>query len=347
MGFAVYHVEKGKSNGFSLGAHIDRTPGHERTFKNANPELKKYNASFKLRNDWNEIPLNKAIKDCIKKGYKGEKKIRSDAVTHLKHILTFSHEDKDRFWKDGELKKSWLKANIDFISEQFGASNVVRFTLHMDEKTPHIHCVTVPITKDGRLSAKEMIGDRKQMQQRQDRYAELMKPFGLDRGIKGSKAKHTSVDYYYGVLAKMEERKKVNVSYPEIEKPTFWEDKEAFKKRVDETVKNHIDALKVDFEAKLKDQLIHESKDILRNQRAFNLRAEISDLKDSNDKIDQERARYTNAYAKASEEVRDLKEKRISLLTDVKKMIYDKDPIAYDNVTAGIKNHFNKGKSRE
>ena len=35
--------------------------------------------------------------------------------------------------------------------------NIVRFTLHMDERTPHIHWVFVPITEDGRLSAKEIL----------------------------------------------------------------------------------------------------------------------------------------------------------------------------------------------
>ena len=45
------------------------------------------------------------------------------------------------------------------------------------KKQPHLHIVTVPITEDGRLSAKEIIGNKKQMQERQDRYAELMKPF--------------------------------------------------------------------------------------------------------------------------------------------------------------------------
>ena len=39
----------------------------------------------------------------------------------------------------------------------------------------HIHAVTVPITQDGRLSAKEIMGNRKEMQNRQDRYADHMK----------------------------------------------------------------------------------------------------------------------------------------------------------------------------
>ena len=62
--------------------------------------------------------------------------------------------------------------------------------LHRDEKTPHLHVVTVNLTKDGRLSAKEILGNPKAMQERQDRYAEQMKSFGLERGLKNTGIDH-------------------------------------------------------------------------------------------------------------------------------------------------------------
>src|SRR5690606_38021243 len=76
------------------------------------------------------------------------------------------------------------------------------FVLHRDERTPHLHVVTVPLTKDGRLSAKEVMGNRKDMQERQDRYADAMKVFGLNRGIRNTGIKHESAKEYY---ARMEE----------------------------------------------------------------------------------------------------------------------------------------------
>lgn len=82
--------------------------------------------------------------------------------------------------------------------------NVVDFTLHMDERTPHIHCVVVPLTVDGRLSAKEVMGDRRKLSELQDCYGKVMQnKFGLQRGIKGSTATHDSVREYYG---RIEER---------------------------------------------------------------------------------------------------------------------------------------------
>ena len=58
-------------------------------------------------------------------------------------------------------REAWIVANLDFIKKEFGSENLVRFAVHRDEKTMHIHAVTVNLTKDGRLSAKEIIGSKK------------------------------------------------------------------------------------------------------------------------------------------------------------------------------------------
>lgn len=97
-----------------------------------------------------------------------------------------------------------------FIGEKFGFHNIVEFGVHLDERTPHIHCVVVPLTKDGRLSAKEMMGDRRKMSQLQEDYGKAMQEsFGLQRGIKGSTATHDTVKEYY---ARINQR----IMYPSI-----------------------------------------------------------------------------------------------------------------------------------
>ena len=103
-----------------------------------------------------------------KDGYKGKREIRNDAVKYITHILTGSHDKMMEIQKEGKLDE-WIEVNKSFMIREYGEENIVRFVLHMDEKTPHIHAVTVPITKDGRLSAKEIVGARKLMQTRQDR----------------------------------------------------------------------------------------------------------------------------------------------------------------------------------
>ena len=131
----------------------------------------------------------------------GITKMRQDAVKSMEFVLTASPE---RFKRDergqvmGDYREHpWVKANLDFMQRQYGP-NLVAFTLHQDEKTPHIHAVVVPITADGRLCAKEMFSPQT-LRQLQTDYAQAMKPFGLERGIEGSRAQHVEMKHIYGL----------------------------------------------------------------------------------------------------------------------------------------------------
>jgi len=202
MGYAVYHFEKGNTSSGGIGNHIDRTEGAEHTYQHADPERRRLNRHYEI-NEHTEKPLWQAIADRISEGYnarnkKGElKEIRKDAVKYTTHILTGSHEEMMDIFSDEKKKEAWIMANYDFICQEFGKENIVRFVLHMDEKTPHIHAVTVNLTKDGRLSARDVIGSRKMMQERQDRYADRMEEFGLKRGLRNTGIKHEDAKEYY------------------------------------------------------------------------------------------------------------------------------------------------------
>lgn len=202
MGYAVYHCEKGNISSGGIGDHIDRAEGAEHTYQHADPERRRLNRHYEI-NKHTSKPLWQAIEDRITEGYnarnkKGElKEIRKDAVKYTTHILTGSHEEMMDIFSVEKKKEAWIMANYDFICEEFGKENIVRFVLHMDEKTPHIHAVTVNLTKDGRLSSKDIIGNRKQMQERQDRYAEKMEEFGLKRGLRNTGIRHEDAKEYY------------------------------------------------------------------------------------------------------------------------------------------------------
>ena len=131
----------------------------------------------------------------------GVTRIRHDAVKGMEVILTASPE---RFKRDesgqvvGDMRNGkWVAENLRFMQEKYG-KNLVAFTLHQDEKTPHIHAVVVPITADGRLSAKELFNPQT-LRQLQTDYAQAMKPFGLERGTEGSRARHVSMKQIYGM----------------------------------------------------------------------------------------------------------------------------------------------------
>lgn len=198
MGYAVYHVEKGKANANAIGHHIDRTEGKEHSYRQADPERKGKNVHYKIGGrDLPKIPLQEAVNTRIKEGYTGKKAIRKDAVRYLKHVVSGSHKDMKEMEKDPKKIEKWVQANFKFMAKEFGQENIVRFSLHLDEKTPHIHCVTVPLTEDGRLSAKKVLGGRKEMSDRQTRYAEQMAQFGLERGLKRTGIKHEDARAFY------------------------------------------------------------------------------------------------------------------------------------------------------
>ncbi len=235
MGYSVLHIEKGtagKAGG--LGSHIERT----KHVLNADPARTPYNVFVhelggkvyisKMRR---EGTLQQRIDGRIKEGYKGKTAIRKDAVTHLNIVMTGSHEEMMLLGKNRKLG-DWVKANYDFARKEFGAQNIVEFAVHLDERTPHIHCVVVPLTEDGRLSAKEVMGDRVKMSARQDRYGMAMEGFGLQRGVKGSTATHDSVREFYGridkALSTEVEIPAQNITIPEIAEPPLapWKHKD-------------------------------------------------------------------------------------------------------------------------
>ena len=116
-------------------------------------------------------------------------KMRKDAVQSLEFIISASPEFFERL--SGELKPNtslrsserfmdWANTSIKWMEKEFGKENVVDYTLHLDETTPHLHVVVVPI-HEGRLCAKE-ITTIKDMYRWQEEYPQAVAKFGLARG---------------------------------------------------------------------------------------------------------------------------------------------------------------------
>jgi hypothetical protein len=128
------------------------------------------------------------------------RKVRADQVRAVEVIMTGSPEAFVR-GQDGRAadysNSKWAQDNLNFLKEKFGAKNVVSFTLHQDEKTPHVHAVIVPITQDGRLSAKDIF-TRQTLRELQTDYAQAMQPYGMSRGIEHSQAEHQPMRRQYG-----------------------------------------------------------------------------------------------------------------------------------------------------
>lgn len=208
--FAVFRITKFKKLG-GIGAHIDRqhiSANVDKAKTGLNEELNGLlgatidGSRVHLREEWadsSQRDLKSDVKARIASGYTQKKAIRKDAVLALGVIMTGSHERMKEIEDDPPFFDAWKQVNYDFACHEFGKENIVRFTLHRDEKTPHFHCVLVPITPQGGLSAKYFTDGGKQLKAYQDRYAEAMQPFGLARGISKelTKREHVTTEEYY------------------------------------------------------------------------------------------------------------------------------------------------------
>ena len=129
---------------------------------------------------------------------------KSRSVVADELMFTATHKFFDNMSKDEILE--WANTCMDFVYNDLGYTKeqVLHATLHMDEKTPHIHCVVVPLVKklDKRtnterytISKKQYIRDNIHLSELQDVYNVRLREngFELERGIKGSNAKHQKV----------------------------------------------------------------------------------------------------------------------------------------------------------
>ncbi len=118
---------------------------------------------------------------------------RSDSVRVVEVLVTASPE----FFK-GKKKaeiKAYFTVALDFIQKHQSKDTIISAVVHMDEKTPHMHLCFVPLTKDKRLSAKEIVGNKKKLTWWQDEFWKHMvgKYPNLERGESASETGRTHI----------------------------------------------------------------------------------------------------------------------------------------------------------
>lgn len=113
--------------------------------------------------------------------------------------------------------KKWADTCMEFVYQDLGYTKeqILHATVHMDEKTTHIHCVVIPLIKkfDKRtnskrytISKKQYISDKQHLSELQDKYYQRLKDNGydLERGLKGSGVENLSVKEYKKLTLNLE-----------------------------------------------------------------------------------------------------------------------------------------------
>ena len=99
-------------------------------------------------------------------------RVRKDSVRVVEALVTASPE----FFKDKNNReiRAYFAYALKFLEGRQCPDTFLSAVVHMDEKTPHLHLCFVPLTADGRLSAKEIIGNRKNLVRWQDEFWQHM-----------------------------------------------------------------------------------------------------------------------------------------------------------------------------
>jgi len=138
-------------------------------------------------------PLRKYRAEAEKQIAEAGCRTRSDSVRVIEVLVTASPE----FFKDK--KKAEVRAYftdaLDFIKEHQNEKTIISAVVHMDEKTPHMHLCFVPLTEDGRLSAKDIVGNKKKLTWWQDEFwKHMVKKYPeLERGESASETGRTHI----------------------------------------------------------------------------------------------------------------------------------------------------------
>lgn len=108
---------------------------------------------------------------------------RKDSVLMVETLITASPEFMNAL--PAEKQREYFVRALQFIKQEVREQNVIAATVHMDEKTPHMHICFSPITQDNRLSAKVVLGNQKRLSEWQTKFHEHMSAYWpeLERGV--------------------------------------------------------------------------------------------------------------------------------------------------------------------
>ena len=230
MSYAIFRCQS--INTLNDLSHIGSHNKREKESYKSNPDIRKEDSI-------NNIELVKCNKKYREKFYEITKEYRKEHDEKMKTIRQDRYKDFDQMVDDSkscvademiftsgpEFFKNmpkeeilrWANGCMDFVYKDLGYTKeqVLHSVLHLDEKTPHIHCVVVPLVKkfDKRvnkerysISKRDYIKDQTNLSILQDKYCFRLNNLGfnLERGEKGTKIKNLSLGQLKGITRQYE-----------------------------------------------------------------------------------------------------------------------------------------------
>lgn len=192
MSYAILRTEKLKTIG-NIAASLSHNYRNRPT-PNADP--------YRTVNNEHDLKTAGQVMDGIKNRL--PEKTRSNAVLCVEYLITMSPD-----WSGlgTEKEADFFKRSVEWLKQRHGAENVISTSIHRDETTPHLVAYVVPIDLEGKLNAREFLGGRAKLSKMQTDFHNEVKNLGLERGLEGSKAEHTTIREFYAEIQKPDDKK--------------------------------------------------------------------------------------------------------------------------------------------
>lgn len=225
MSYAIFRCQS--INTLNNLSHIGSHNKREKESYKSNPDIR-------IKDSINNIELVKCNNKYREKFYEITKEYKKEHDEKMKTIRQNRYKTFDQmvddskscvademiFTSDQEFFKDmtkdeilkWANGCMDFVYNDLGYTKeqILHSVLHLDERTPHIHCVVVPLVKkfDKRvnkerysISKRDYIKDQNYLSILQDKYCFRLNNLGfkLERGEKGTKIKNLSLGQLKGI----------------------------------------------------------------------------------------------------------------------------------------------------
>ena len=375
MSYAIFRSQPIKTlqDLSQIGSHNKR----EKDVYKSNPDIKldriKDNIELVRCNEKYVKKFYELTKDYKKEHEERQKNIREDRRKSYYRMVNDARNvvaDELLFTSDSLFFKNkskeeilrWANTCMDFVYNDLGYTKeqVLHSTIHMDEKTPHIHCVVIPLVKklDKRtnterytISKKQYIKNNEHLSELQDKYHNrLVKAgFDLERGLKGSTAENINIKEFKKMTRRLDKSLEkstllLNDDYNDLKvklnksKPTITGKEVKIDKDTYQTLNKFMSTAKRIIEDIPKTQsmvkTLEEYTKIFRSTQKENiqLKKEVNRLELENEEIKQENNRLENLIYNLLQRLKDLFKKILHIGTDKEKdSVSDEIKYRYDN----------------
>lgn len=234
MSYSVFRIQGIKTTGDLVGISKHNKDRVSHTNQDIDTSRSKDNIILIECNNYNS-KFNDIVAPMKQEHTERMKTMRADRIKTFNQHINSSKNDvafemvftSDNEFFDGlnrnDIKK-WAEKSLDFVTKDLGIErrNILHAIVHMDEKTPHLHVVAVPLVKTYNkkqnkdvwsISRRQYINGKSQLSKAQDIYNQRMNESGyeLDRGEKGSSKEHkTKAQYIDRLLSENKELKRQN-----------------------------------------------------------------------------------------------------------------------------------------